>query len=124
MLNRRVHTSQYKYRVSSYGWDGKSDPPAPGLGGIRDSAIADALRADVARDALTKAASLLGIEHVEEFMQSGSVLLQRAMLFQESWLHNKASDLSTFSLYAPYLCPFAWNLLMVFPYRITASRKL
>jgi hypothetical protein len=77
-------------------------------GGVREASLADALRMDVARDALDKVRSdkLAGIERVEAFMTSSSTILMRAMLLQESWLLNKVGDLSCCSLDEPYICPY------------------
>ena len=57
------------------------------FGSVREQVLGDALRAEVAVKALAKAASLTGEELVECLMLSGSVLLTRAMLLQEAWLH-------------------------------------
>ena len=82
------------------------------FGSIRDSALADALRQDGTRDALAEAISQAGVERVETFMTSGSTILLRAMLLQESWLQNRAAALSCCAFDAPYLCPFVASYLI------------
>lgn len=44
-------------------------------------------------------------------MQSNSVLLTRAELLQEAWLHNKNAVLAFCSLDQPYLCPYFASVL-------------
>jgi len=73
---------------------------------VREQVLGDALRSDTARAALQEAEGLSGVELVECLMQSKSVVLTRAMLLQESWLHNKAAALGFCSLAAPSICPY------------------
>ena len=81
------------------------------FGSVREQVLGDALRAEVAVKALAKAASLTGEDFVDCLMFSGSVLLTRAMLMQEAWLHHKSPALGFASLAAPSLGPFfATNL--------------
>ena len=80
-------------------------------GSIREQSIGDALRAKEATDALECAADLTGVERVEAIMQSNSVLLTRAELMQEAWLHNKNATLAFCSLDQPYLCPYFASVL-------------
>ena len=80
-------------------------------GSIRDASIADALRAPEADSALAAAASLSGVERVECLIQSGSLLLTRAVLLQEAWLHNKNAILAFCSLDQPYVTPYFASVL-------------
>ena len=75
-------------------------------GSVREQVLGDALRSDEARAALQEAEGLSGIPLVECLMQSKSVILTRAMLMQEAWLHNKAAALGFCSLAAPSICPY------------------
>ena len=84
---------------------------AASYGSIRDQSIGDALRSKDASEALEAAKDLTGVKRVEEIMQSGAVLLTRAELLQESWLHNKHAVLASCSLDAPYLCPYFASVL-------------
>ena len=81
-------------------------PADASYGSIRQQSIADALRSDAALEALDEAAKQTGVERVETLMQSNCVLLTRAELLQEAWLHNKHSVLASCSLDRPYLCPY------------------
>ena len=108
----RMHT---EVAQSSTGGGSASHSSAPLLAGpsdsssygsIREQSIGDALRSKESIDALSDAAEQSGIERVETIMQSNSVLLTRAMLLQEAWLHNKHATLAFCSLDQPYLCPY------------------
>lgn len=81
-------------------------------GSIRDSSIADALRSDEASAALAAAATQSGVERVETIMQSGCVLLTRAELLQEAWLHNKHPTLAFSSLDQPSIRPYFSQVLV------------
>ena len=65
------------------------DSVASSYGSIREQSIGDALRSSEAIQALNQAHNQSGVERVETIMQSNSVLLTRAELLQEPWLHNK-----------------------------------
>ena len=80
-------------------------------GSIRDQSIGDALRSTAATEALSLAENQSGIERVETIVQSKSVLLTRAELLQEAWLHNKHATLAFCSLDQPYLCPYFASVL-------------
>jgi hypothetical protein len=91
---------------------GSSAAAADSYGSIRDSSIADALRSDEASAALAAAATQSGVERVETIMQSGCVLLTRAELLQESWLHNKHPTLAFCSLDQPSIRPYFSQVLV------------
>ena len=87
---------------------GQGDVGALGVsyGSVREASLAEALRSDEARDALQEAETLVGIDRVEAFMQSGSTICMRAMLYQEAWLVNKVPQFGFCSLDVPYVCPY------------------
>ena len=87
------------------------DGGAVSYGSIREQSIGDALRLVPAAAALHEAATQTGIGRVETLMLSGSVLLTRAELLQEAWLHNKHSTIAFCSLDRPYICPFFASVL-------------
>ena len=103
---------------------GSAGAEASSYGSIRDSSIADALRAPEAVKALDDAASLSGVERVECLMQSGSVLLTRAALMQEAWLHNKNATLAFCSLDQPFVCPYFAGVLTEDPDTGTVPARL
>jgi hypothetical protein len=84
-----------------------------GGGSVRMTSLLDALRAKEASEALDEASSQSGVRRVETMMQSGSTILKRAELLQESSIQDKSSALAFCSLDAPYLCPyFAYGLTL------------
>ena len=94
------------------------------FGTIREQSIGDALRSPVAACALDIASNQTGIDRVETIMQSNSVLLTRAELMQEAWLHNKNATLAFCSLDQPYLCPYFASVLTEDPARGKTSTRL
>lgn len=88
---------------------GAAGPPmglGQAYGSVREASLADALQAQVARDALEAAAKQTGVERVETMMQSGSTVVMRATLLQEAWLQNKSTALSFASMDEPYIRPY------------------
>ena len=90
--------------TSLMGASSSSEPSS--YGSVRELSIGDALRASEATEALGAAEDLSGVQRVATIMRSGSVLLTRAELLQESWLHNKHAVLAFCSLDRPHLCPY------------------
>ena len=83
---------------------------APATGSIRESVLADCLRADKVLNVLDRVATKMGVKHVQGVMLSGCPLLLRTMLWQESSLLAKA-PLSSFGFSAPYITQFVANTL-------------
>ena len=123
--------SQNELSGSTSGGGGLQDAPGDAstpasYGSVKEQVLGDALRSQESQTALEQASSQAGVDLVETLMLSGSVVLTRAMLLQEAWLHNKSSALGFCSLAAPSICPyFAANFTEdldrgVVPDRLTA----
>ena len=93
-------------------------------GSVREKSIGNALRLTEASEALAAAATQTGVERVETLMQSGSVILTRAELLQEAWLHNRNDTLAFCSLDEPSLCPYFASVLTEDPKTGTIPQRL